>query len=179
MVKRGRTTRRHVGFLGENTNNVAELISLVRGLQVATQNYYHQVIVDEDSQIIIQLISKILYGEHPRRISPSWRLLGLLEDFGALIHLNLTLIPSHVKREANKVADHLANTGVDTKSELIHWQAHLSNDTDLSRRCRDLANRDSSAPDGVTRGDALPHGSTSSHSLNVIGRSPSLQQLRW
>jgi hypothetical protein len=33
--------------------------------------------------------------------------------------------------------------------------------------------------DGVTRGDALPHGSASSHNLNVVGRSPSLQHLRW
>jgi hypothetical protein len=85
------------GFLGENTNNVAELLSLIRGLQVATHNQYHQVIVEGDSQIIIQLITKILHGEHPRRISPSWRLSGFLEDFRAIIHPNLTIIPSHVK----------------------------------------------------------------------------------
>jgi ribonuclease HI len=161
-------------FLGENTNNVAELISLVRGLQAAIQNHYHQVIVEGDSKIIIQLISKILHGEQPRRISPNWRILGLLEDFGDLILPNLTLIPSHVKREENKVVDHLVNTGVDTKSELIHWHTYLSDDTHLSRRCRDF-----SAPDGVTCGNALPHGSTSRHSLNVVGHSPSLPHLRW
>jgi ribonuclease HI len=163
------------GFLGENTNNVVELLSLIRGLQVATHNQYHQVIVEGDSQIIIQLITKILHGEHPRRISPSWRLSGLLEDFGAIVHPNLTIIPSHVKREANKVADHLANAGVETKSELIHWQANLSDDTDLSRRCRDLASRDALAPDGVTRRAALPLGLALNHGLNVVGRSPSLQ----
>jgi ribonuclease HI len=146
------------GFLGENTNNVAELTSLVRGLQDVVQHQYHRLVIEGDSQIIIQLISKILHGELPRRISPSWRLSGLLEDFRDLIHPNLILIPSHVKRDANKVADHLENTGIDSKSELIYWQAHLSDDTDLSRRCRDLASRDFPAPDGVTRGSSLTHG---------------------
>jgi ribonuclease HI len=139
------------GYLGENTNNVVELLSLIRGLKVATHNQYQKVIVEGDSQIIIQLITKILHGDHPLRISPSWRLSGLLEDFGALIHPSLTIVPSHVKRDANKVADCLANEGVDTKSELIHWQANFSECTDLSRRCKDLASRDASAPDGVTR----------------------------
>jgi len=85
------------GVLGENTNNVAEIISLVRGLQDVVQHHYHQIIIEGDSQIIIQLICKILHGELPKQISPSWRLSGLLEDFGDLIHPNLTLIPSHVK----------------------------------------------------------------------------------
>jgi hypothetical protein len=43
-----------------------------------------------------------------------------LEEFGSLIHPNLTIVPYHVKRDANKVADFLDNEGVDTKSELIH-----------------------------------------------------------
>ena len=36
---------------------------------------------------------------------------------------------------------------------------------------------ETTAPDGVTCGDAFPHGSTSSHNLNVVGLSPSLQHL--
>jgi hypothetical protein len=38
---------------------------------------------------------------------------------------------------------------------------------------------ETNAPDGVTHGDAFPHGSASSHILNVVGLSPSLQHLRW
>ena len=139
--------------MGENTNNVAELISLVRGLQDVVQHHYHQIIIEEDSQIIIQLISKILHGELPKRISPSWRLSGLLED--------------------------LENTRIDTKSELIYWQAHLFEDTNLSRHCKDLANRDSSASDGVTRGNDLPPGSALGHSINADGHHPSSLHLRW
>ena len=62
----------------------------------------------------------------PWRTSPSWRLLGLLEDFKDLINPNLILIPSHVRHEANKVADHLENKGIDAKADLIYWQDNVS-----------------------------------------------------
>jgi hypothetical protein len=76
--------------------------------------------VEGDSQIIIQLITKILHGEHPLEVSSSWRLSGLLEDFGSLLQPNITIIPSHVKREENKVVDCLENEGVASTTELIH-----------------------------------------------------------
>jgi hypothetical protein len=60
-----------------------------------------------------------------------------------------------VKREANKVADHLANEGIDSKENLIFWQANVSEETTLSMHCKELAGRDFPAPDGVTRGGAV------------------------
>jgi ribonuclease HI len=120
----GKITHLIAGFLGENTNNVAELSSLVKGLQMAVQNQHSRLIFEGDSQVIIQLATRILNGQPPWRTSPSWRLLGLLEDFKDLINPNLILIPSHVRREANKVADHLANKGIDAKADLIYWQAN-------------------------------------------------------
>jgi ribonuclease HI len=54
-----------VGFLGENTNNPFELLSLLRGLKVTIDNHFQRFIMEGDSQIIIQLITKILHGEHP------------------------------------------------------------------------------------------------------------------
>jgi hypothetical protein len=42
-----------------------------------------------------------------------------LEDFKSLLQPHLALIPSHMKRDANKIADYLANEGVDSKEELI------------------------------------------------------------
>jgi ribonuclease HI len=36
------------GFLGENTNNVAELTSLVRGLQTAVHHQYHRLVIEGD-----------------------------------------------------------------------------------------------------------------------------------
>jgi hypothetical protein len=69
------------GYLGETTNNVAELTGLLQGLQQALALGNHNIILEGDSQIVIQLITKILHGGHPHKISPSWRLAGLLEDF--------------------------------------------------------------------------------------------------
>ena len=107
--------------------------------------------IEGDSQVIIQLISKILNGKPLGRISPSWRLVGLLEDFGEFIHPNLILIPSHIKRDANKVADYLANSGIDSKADCILWQANISEETALSLQCKGLASRDFPDPDRVTR----------------------------
>jgi hypothetical protein len=76
--------------------------------------------------VIISLVSKIINGSNPTKVSPSWRLLGLLEEFNTLLQPTLTLIPSHVKREANKVADHLANEGVISKEEKIQIDAQIS-----------------------------------------------------
>jgi ribonuclease HI len=80
----GEITHMIAGFLGENTNNVAEITSLLNGLQVATQHHLQRLIIEGDSQIIIQLISKILHG-HPRGVAPPvgdsqdfWRILKAL-----------------------------------------------------------------------------------------------------
>jgi ribonuclease HI len=112
-----------VGYLGFNMNNVAEIWILLRGIKIEKDHNYDKIIAEGDSQIIVQLITKILHGEHPQEVSPSWRISGLLEDFGSLLRPNLTIIPSHVKREENRVPDFLANEGVATMTELIHWSA--------------------------------------------------------
>jgi len=144
-------------------------MSLLRGLKVTIDNHFNRSIVEGYSQIIIQLITKILHGEHPLEISPSWRLTGLLEDLGSLLSPNLTIIPSHVKREANKVPDFLENEGVDTKMEHIHWKAQNSPCMDLLKRFRDLANRDLLTLDRVTCHPLNPPGTDPSLAINEAG----------
>jgi ribonuclease HI len=85
------------GYLGETTNNVAELTGLLQGLQKALGHTSHNIILEGDSQIVIQLITKILHGGQPHKISPSWRLAGLLEDFQSLLRRSINVIPSHIK----------------------------------------------------------------------------------
>jgi ribonuclease HI len=162
----GKITHLIAGFLGENTNNVVELSSLVKCLQMAAQNQHSRLIFEGDSQVIIQLATRILNGQPPWKTSPSWRLLGLLEDFKDCINPHIILIPSLVRREANKVADHLANKGIDAKADLIHWQANSSAETELYYQCRDLASRDFQAPYGVTAGERGPPGCDLSRGLN-------------
>jgi ribonuclease HI len=140
------------GFLGETTNNVAELTGLSRGLQAAMDKEYRNIVLEGDSQVIIRLIAKILNGSHPSKISPSWRLSGMLEDFKRLLTPTLTIIPSHVKRDANRVADCLANEAVEKEADYSWWVDHDSERPGLVTRCQTLATRDLPPPDGVTRG---------------------------
>jgi len=108
------------GYIGKSTNNVVELTDLMCGLQAAIDNRFHEIILEGDSQIIIQLITNILYGENPIKVLPSWRLSGLLEEFGALLRPNISIIPSHVKRDANSVADCMENEGVTRERKRIY-----------------------------------------------------------
>jgi hypothetical protein len=69
-----------VGYIGHSTNNVAELWGLTKGLQIAIKNNFSQLVVEGDSQILINLLRKILNGASPDKISPSWRLLHGLQS---------------------------------------------------------------------------------------------------
>jgi len=55
-------------------NNVEELWGLIKGLQLAIKNNFTKLIIEGDSQVIIDLLCRILNGANPDRISPSWRL---------------------------------------------------------------------------------------------------------
>jgi ribonuclease HI len=140
------------GYLGETTNNVAEITGLLQGLRVAATLSSHKIILEGDSQIIIQLITKILHGGNPQKISPSWRLAGLLEDFKGILEHNISIIPSHVKRKANGVADYLENEGVQRGTEQIIWDARTSEASDISQQCQLLASKEFLPPDGVPSG---------------------------
>jgi ribonuclease HI len=146
-----------VGYLGETTNNATELTGLLQGLQVAMDKNCHKLILEGDSQIVIQLITKILHGESLMKISPRWQLSGMLEIFRALLRTNVSIIPSHVKREENRVADCMANEGVTTERERIYWEAHTSESSDISDRCQALSNKDFLSPDGVPCREYGPH----------------------
>jgi ribonuclease HI len=142
-------------------------MGLLRGTQETIDNHLHNIILEGDSQIIIWLITKILHGEHPGKISPNWRLSGLLEEFGALLRPNLSIIPSHVKRDTNSIADCLANEGVTTERERIYWDPHISEATKLSTRCQCLVNKDYPTPDGVPPSTEGPRGTTLGQALNI------------
>jgi ribonuclease HI len=148
------------GYLGETTNNVAELTGLLQGLRTAAALHSHKIILEGDSQIIIQLITKILHGGNPQKISPSWYLAGMLEDFEGILRDNISIIPSHVKRGANRVVDYLENEGVYRETEQIFWDARSSKASDISKQCQILASKDFQPPDGVPRGEGGARGDT-------------------
>jgi ribonuclease HI len=162
-----------VGYFGETKNNAVELMGLLQGLHVAIARHSHQLIVEGDSQIVIQLITKILHGENQQKISPSCRLFGLLEEFRGLLRANLSIIPSHVKREANRVADCLKNEGVTKETKHIYWEAHNSEESDISELCQTLANKDHQPPDGVPHEEGRTRGLVPGGAINVGHQLPS------
>jgi len=98
--------------IGHNTNNVAEFWGLMKGLQLAQEYGHHKIIVERDSQIILNLFVKILNGEDPNFFFPCTRLTTGLIVIANLIRPHLALNPSHVRRRPNQIDDKLPNIGV-------------------------------------------------------------------
>jgi ribonuclease HI len=136
--------------LGCDTNNSTEIWGLLKGVQMALDQNLTCLIIEGDSKIIIDLVTKILNGRDPGKITPSWRLLGPLYSFQALLRPALTITPSHIRRSANKVADRLANAGVDSMQQIIFHNSRQSQSSPLWLQCKELAQLDGPNPDRVT-----------------------------
>lgn len=57
------------GFIGENTNNVAEQKALLAGLTMAVTNGWFLVIIEGDSQIILQKATILLNGKSVSKVA--------------------------------------------------------------------------------------------------------------
>ena len=76
--------------------------------------------MEGDSEMVHKLLTKLLQGSPVEKMSPSWHLLSLLETLSHILTNQLSLVPSRVKRNSNKVVDKLANEGVECNNvELI------------------------------------------------------------
>jgi hypothetical protein len=109
-------------------------------------------IIEGDSRVIIELATKIINGKDQEKITPNWRLLGPLNSLKALLRPSLTLTTSHIRRSANKVADILANAGVDSTQQVIFIDTRQSLSLPLWLQCMELAQQDFPPPDGVPPG---------------------------
>jgi ribonuclease HI len=135
--------------LGCDTNNSTEIWGLITGVKMALDQNLTYLIIEGDSKIIIDLATKILNGRDPRKITPSWCLLGPLYSFQALLRPSLTLTPSHIQRSVNKVADRLANAGVDSMHQIILHNSRQSQSSPLWLQCKELAQLEGPNPEGV------------------------------
>ena len=93
-------------YLGQATNNVAEYTALVRALQDSLKLGAKRVQVYADSELMVKQI-KGEYRVKNQRLAPLYQqaagLLGKFESYTI----------AHVPRKENKVADALANKGID------------------------------------------------------------------
>jgi len=103
----------YMGSKGWDTNNSAELEGVWRGLILAQERGFFPLIIEGDSQIIIRMITKLMNGSHIHKVSNSWRMAQMLDLINKWLSQHQAISLRHIKREGNKLADFLANLGVE------------------------------------------------------------------
>lgn len=93
-------------YLGHATNNVAEYEALLMGLEALVQMGRRKVCVQSDSQLLVRQLNGEYRVKDEKLKVLFQRAVNLLRRFEAYRIL-------HVPRELNKLADRLANQGID------------------------------------------------------------------
>jgi ribonuclease HI len=93
-------------YLGRATNNVAEYEGLLMGLEALLQLGQKNIIVQSDSQLMVRQLN----GEY--RVKDE-KLKTLFERSKHLLRQFDSYRILHVRREMNRLADRLANLGID------------------------------------------------------------------
>lgn len=112
-----------LGSIGWDTNNSAELEGLWRGLKMAHSKNLFPLIIEGDSQILIRIATKLQNGSQVHKLSSSWRMSQRLEIISHWLSQHQAITFRHTKREGNKLADLLANLGVEEKK--IHYEGTI------------------------------------------------------
>ena len=96
-------------YIGRTTNNVAEYMALIRGLEEAIDLGQRSVEVFADSELIVRQI-KGEYRVKNEGLAPlHYNAMSLIKKFK---HFSIT----HVPREENEHADKLSNQGIDDQT---------------------------------------------------------------
>lgn len=110
--------------LGRATNNMAEVMVLEQCLDFLKQENLHNIIIEANSEPIINSVKRICCGIEPEKVLSHWRLIQVFQRIQFHLLDLQTMSFTHVWRTANKLADVLANQGVAcTKNRVkILWQ---------------------------------------------------------
>eukprot|EP00253_Pinus_taeda_P023386 PITA_23386 len=130
------------GSIGKDTNNVAELEGLWKGICIVDQHSFYPLEVEGDSLILINAATRIQAGTSAAKIASSWRLLSRLETLEERLRRPNCIIFKHVRRTANQVADRLANQGVDLQRPPYSGTLNDSEDIKLQQECHSLVLQD-------------------------------------
>ena len=98
------------GYLGQQTNNVAEYAGLLAALRYALDHDVTQLSIFSDSQLLVRQIN----GQYKVKNLTLKRLHYKARE---LMRQLKRVKVSHVRREANLDADRLANVAMDTRGE--------------------------------------------------------------
>ncbi len=106
---RGEKTR-IAKWIGHQDNNVAEYVALLEALQIAIARNARVLRVYTDSQVIVRQMTGAYACKSPRLYSLHWTCRKLARL--------LTLTISHIPRELNGEANHLANSAARARASL-------------------------------------------------------------
>lgn len=93
-------------YIGKTTNNIAEYMALIRGLEEAIDMGERSVEVFADSELIVKQISGEYQVKNEGLTPLYYNVKSLIKKFK---HFKIT----HVPREENEHADELSNKGID------------------------------------------------------------------
>ena len=100
------------GYLGTATNNVAEYRALIHALRYALDRGAQHVRVFSDSELVVRQVTGRYRVRHPNMVPLHREASQLLREFESAS-------VSHVRREANRTADGLANRALDEKASKL------------------------------------------------------------
>ena len=93
-------------YLGRTTNNVAEYEGLIMGLEELVRLRRKKILVQSDSQLLVRQLNGEYRVKDEKLKTLYQRAMNLLRQFDSYRIV-------HVYREMNKIADRLANRGID------------------------------------------------------------------
>eukprot|EP00253_Pinus_taeda_P006221 PITA_06221 len=98
--------------LGKATNNMADSMAMEQCLEILVQENCQNMIIEADSELVINTVKRISWGTNPKKDSKNWRLNQIFQWIHNHLQSLRTVSFTHVCRKANKLADFLANQGV-------------------------------------------------------------------
>ena len=89
--------------IGRRSNNIAEAITLLWGLQVIKDMKIKEIIIEGDSKIIIDMVKGV--------IQPSWTIQTIIFDIRQLLEGFERFELQHIYKEGNVIDDDIAGIG--------------------------------------------------------------------
>lgn len=84
---------------------------------MASQHGWFPIILEGDSQVILQMENKHLHGRSVSQVAKNWKMTHSLKQLVILLRRHLEVQCHHVRRKENKLVDLLANYGAREKQE--------------------------------------------------------------
>lgn len=94
-------------FIGTGTNNNAEYLALIEGLKLAKKNYIKELLVNMDSELVVNQVNKKFKVNSPdiKKLYTK-----VEEEMNKFDKINIAYVP----REKNKLADKMVNIVLDS-----------------------------------------------------------------